>query len=368
MNPTIERKPSDGVVKRLKQANMPNGLSKFWYACYSTGGRYVKVNTETEDYQEACDQLAVLKDARDRGEQPVKKAKAKYEDLRALLISDYKLNHRVMRIRKDGKEEFAGRKHMDVFFEDTLVSLIDTRKLREYIDYVRAKGIKDPTIRRHLVCLKAAFNMAKDEGMIANVPKFPMPQDSEPAGKNCTPAEFESILANMPEKSRLLFKFMFHCGLRGGAAMKITWPMVAPDCSEIVVPGRLMKAKEPLSLPMVGVTGLGAVAEELKKMFRVQGKPVFYAKNFRNIWNKAVKAAGVGKLDEVTGEWKPLRIHDTRVAAIRSMIKAGVPRKVAMAITGHKTEHVFNRYHIVENADVKEALIRSAAYVAANQG
>jgi site-specific recombinase XerD len=123
-----------------------------------------------------------------------------------------------MRVRKDGKEEFAGRKHMDVFFMDTMPSLIDTRKLREYIDYVRAKGIKDPTIRRHLVCLKSMFNMAKDEGMIAFVPKFPMPQDSEPAGQNCTPVEFESILANMPEKSRLLFKFTFHCGLREGAA------------------------------------------------------------------------------------------------------------------------------------------------------
>src|SRR5580700_9028654 len=81
---------TDGVVKRLKQANMPDGLSKFWYACYTVNGKYIKVNTETEIEQEAKDQLAVLKAARDRGEVPVKKPKATYEDLRDLLISDYK--------------------------------------------------------------------------------------------------------------------------------------------------------------------------------------------------------------------------------------------------------------------------------------
>lgn len=351
---------------------------RFWYAqIYDKYGKQRRVSTRTTVKQEAQSFLRNLLTDKDRGVQFVGDLnKIRYGDLRAALLQNYvEKGNKSLQVMEDGSETIWGLKALDEFFQyepasegkpekfGMPVSKITTDTTREFTKKRLAEGVANDTINGSLALLRRMFSIAHEDGKIQVKPKIRLLKHGSPRKGFLLLADFNKLLSRFPKKLKPIITFLYYCGVRLGEAKQIEWSQVNLDEAVIRLEGEQTKNEEPRTIPLPDV--LVAMLKKLPKVGLV-----FDATNLRKAWYKACVAAGFGTLTKVEGKKDPryngLIIHDLRRSAVKNLVKSGTTEKVAMAISGHKTRDVFQRYNIVDEQDVVDAMRRVQRFAKKN--
>jgi integrase len=182
------------------------------------------------------------------------------------------------------------------------------------------------------------------------------------------PADFEAIVQNLPEHLKDFARFAYLTGWRKGELQSLTWADVNREAKTILLRSEHSKNKEPRLLPLTG--DLAAIVERrwqarivqnpggatclAEFVFHNDGRPIG---DFRKAWSVACNEA----------KMPGILFHDLRRSAVRNMDRSGVGQAVAMKITGHKTLSIYQRYRIVSESDIRDALEKTQAAIAQNK-
>lgn len=340
---------------------------KLWYAQYYKDGRRVRVSTGEHIRQKALAALRKLMGDSERGLAPVGGAKKiRYGQLRQALLDDYTTRgNRSLKVRSDGTETIAGLKQLDDYFQfsenssGVSVSNISTDAAREFARKRLEERLSTATINGSLRCLRRMLNLAKEDGKLQNAPKIHLLKEPPARRGFITQEQFDELVAALPSLLQPLIVLLYWCGVRVGEALQIDWTQVDLEARTIRLEDDQTKNGEARILP------LPSVLVKMLEPTKPKKGCVFSGTNLRTEWAQACAAVGLGKIEDIEPStkdgfpWKRytgLHVHDLRRSAVRNLINAGVPERVAMNITGHKTRDVFDRYHIVSTEDVSNAM------------
>ena len=269
------------------------------------------------------------------------------------VLDDYRINRK--RSLVDVQRHL--RLHLEPFFGRRRMAAIATADVRRYISRRQGEGAKNATINRELSVLKRAFTLAIAAGTLASRPHIALLREANVRRGFFEPEEFESVRRRLPPDLADFVSFLYTTGWRWRSeAARLCWANVAFDAGEVRLEPGTTKTGEGRVFPFTAelrallerrraVTRdrereLGRIVPQV--FTRAHGEPLG---TFNKAWATACRAAGV-----------PGRVlHDFRRTAVRNLVRAGVPERVAMQMVGWKSRQMLDRYHIVSTADLIEA-------------
>ncbi len=284
-----------------------------------------------------------------------KMGRVTFEEAMADLVNDYRVNGR----RSLPELERRIRKHLTPFFATKRMATITASDVREYVNGRKEAGAANANVNRELAALKRAFSLAIQAGKLAVRPHIPMLQEDNVRTGFFEEEQFNAVRARLPEPLRRLMTFAFLTGWRvRSEILPLKWKDVDIRHGVVTLPPGSTKNKKGRVFPFTkelrslleaqreytrGVERANGIVVPF--VFHRNGRPI---RDFYTAWRNACAAAGV-----------PARVpHDFRRTAVRGLVRAGIPERVAMQMTGHLTRSIFDRYHIVSEGDLQEAARR----------
>lgn len=345
----------------------------YWFS-FVWNGRRIQKSTRQGSRKAAIEIESAFRTSLAKGEvgiAPAKRDRRSVGDLLDALKSHYEQDGRL----SSQNASLVASTRRD--FGAKMATELTAADLEKYVQRRKAEGCANATINRSTEVLRRAYKLAK-------ITSPDMPRLSEKGNERqgfFTATEMALVLANLPDDGlRDFVRFGHITGMRLGEIKSLRWENIQEG--EIVLAAEDAKNGVSRSIPieseLVDVMRRRENARSVKTssgitlaeytFHRGDGQPVG---EFRKTWKTACIAAGVGKMvcsrcnqNECKHPRKYVgRIfHDLRRSAIRDLVRAGVPQKVAMEISGHRTISVFHRYNITDDNDKRAALRAAQRY------
>ena len=232
--------------------------------------------------------------------------------------------------------------------------------------------------------LRRMFHLASEDGKLRDVPHFPMTKEAGARKGFFERDQYDQLMAELPDYLKLPVTIGFYTGMREGEILGLDWSQIDFLRSVICLREGETKNDEAREAPIVAQ--LRTLLEERHAKRRPDCPYVCYridrkghavkVESFRKAWYSSCVRCGLGKMEQATDDagklqyarprgphskpkaktvYQGMIFHDLRRTGVRNLVRAGVPEKVAMSISGHKTRSVFDRYNITSGKDISEA-------------
>lgn len=308
------------------------------------------------------------------------------------LVDDYRLNKRssIPQILRSCWE-LAKR------FEGFRLARITTDQITDYKTVRVKEGMANATINRELAALRRIFRLALSSTppKVTAVPKIEMLKENNVRRGFFEHSKYLAVRSNLPGYLVPILDCGYIYGGRKEEIKTIEWPIVdmvegkinlgegkngdpriwylTPDLYHTFLALKLRRDRE--------------YPHQLRVFVHDDGTPI---EDFREAWDSGFLKAGFGirykcehcgkTLERRLGMSREKMVcmhagknylkkdgdslfHDLRRTAVRNMVLSGkISRKVAMLISGHRTESVFERYNIVDEADLAAATASMSEY------